>query len=73
MTTLAQSEVVRIEIEINQTLENIARQRTRLENPSLSPLQRSAAERSIQTLETRTLPRLRQELADAQALSLIHI
>ena len=66
MSTFAQSEVVRIQVDINVTLEDIAAFRARLEDPNLSPLQRATAQTNLQRAEAR-LTTLRQDLVKAQA------
>lgn len=53
MATNAQSEVVRIQVEINITLEDIARFRARLEDPNLRPIQRATAQTNLQRAEER--------------------
>ena len=70
MSTLAQREVVRIQVEINITLEDIARFRERLEDPNLRPLQRVTAQTNLQRAEERLaslridLIREREKVAD---------
>lgn len=66
MTTFAQSEVLRIEIDINVVLADIAALQERLQNPNLQPIQRASAQANIRQNEAR-LTALRQELVRAQA------
>ena len=70
MSTFAQSEVVRIQVEINITLEDIAAFRARLEDPNLRPIQRATAQTNLQRAEERLaslridLIREREKVAD---------
>lgn len=66
MTTFAQSEVVRIEIDISLTLADIARFRERLANPLLTNLQRTVATSNLAKAEARLVAE-RTELAAAKA------
>ena len=53
MSTLAQNAVVRIQVEINVTLEDIARFRKQLEDPNLRPNQRATAQTNLLRAEER--------------------
>jgi hypothetical protein len=66
MSTLAQSEVARLKIDINVTLEDIAAFRERLSNPSLTDLQRRVATSNLAKAEAR-LGTERTALAAAEA------
>lgn len=66
MSTAAQSEVVRIQVDINVTLEDIAAFQERLQDPNLRPIQRATAQTNLQRAEAR-LSTLRQDLVKAQA------
>ena len=66
MTTLAQSEVARLKIDISVTLGDIAAFRERLSNPSLTDLQRRVASSNLAKAEAR-LASERTALAAAEA------
>jgi hypothetical protein len=66
MTTLAQSEVARLKIDINVTLGDIAAFRERLSNPSLTNLQRTVATSNLAKAEARLVSE-RTALAAAEA------
>jgi hypothetical protein len=66
MTTLAQSEVARLKIDINVTLGDIAAFQERLSNPSLTNLQRTVATSNLAKAEARLISE-RTALAAAEA------
>ena len=66
MTTLAQSEVARLKIDINVTLGDIAAFQERLSNPSLTNLQRTVATSNLAKAEARLVSE-RTALAAAEA------
>ena len=66
MTTLAQSEVARLKIDINVTLGDIAAFQERLSNPSLTNLQRTVATSNLAKAEARLVAE-RTALAAAEA------
>lgn len=66
MTTLAQSEVARLKIDISVTLADIAAFRERLSNPSLTNLQRTVATSNLAKAEARLVTE-RTALAAAEA------
>jgi hypothetical protein len=65
MSTSAQSEVVRIQVDINIALADIAAFRAQLQDPNLRPSQRATAQTNLQQAEARLIT-LRQELVVVQ-------